>query len=151
MTLLVIAGYLRGASAEFVKVVDGDSLEIGSRRIRLMEIDAPEFKQYCFMADGKKYKCGIESLKYLKKMLKESNFKVNCQNIRKDRYKRELSICYAGGKNINVEMLKSGWAVAYLTDQEEFLNAEKEAKKNKKGIWQGKFMRPEYYRRLNRR
>lgn len=27
--------------------VDGDSLEIGSRRIRLMGIDAPEYDQFC--------------------------------------------------------------------------------------------------------
>jgi len=151
MALLGLSGYLRIASAEFVKVVDGDSLEIGARRVRLLEIDAPEFKQYCFTATGQKYDCGIESLKYLKKMLKDANFKVDCQSQRMDRYKRELAVCYAGEKNLNLEMLKAGWAVTYLTDQEDFLNAEKEAKKHKRGIWQGKFMRPEYYRRLNRR
>lgn len=150
MALMAIAGYLKVASAEFVKIVDGDSLEIGTRRIRLLEIDAPEFKQYCFTAEGKKYNCGIEALKYLKKMLKEADFKVDCQFKRKDRYKRELAICYAGGKNLNLEMLKAGWAVTYLSDQEDFLSAEKEAKEHKNGIWQGKFMRPEYYRRLNR-
>ena len=48
-------------------------------------------------------------------------------------------------------MVRAGWAVTYRTDNKAYLAAEKEAKKLEKGLWQGKFMRPEYYRRLHRR
>ena len=49
--------------AKYVKVVDGDSLEIDGRRVRLIDIDAPEYKQYCFDANREKYYCGKISRK----------------------------------------------------------------------------------------
>ena len=148
---LVVLGYWATASSDYVKVVDGDSLEIGARRIRLQGIDAPEFKQYCFDAQKKRYQCGIDSRNHLRQLLKKSNYKVKCHMLSKDRYKRELSECFVGDKNINLEMINAGYAVAYRAEKQDYFEAEKTAKQGKKGIWQGKFMRPEYYRRLNRR
>lgn len=142
--------YYSMAEAEFVKVIDGDSLEIGTRRIRLQGIDAPEYKQYCYDARGKKYNCGKEARKYLKSMLEQVDFKVSCRTREKDRYGRELATCYANGKNLNLAMLESGWAVTYRTEKRKYTEAEKQAQKEKNGVWQGKFMRPEYYRRLYR-
>lgn len=40
------------------RVVDGDTLEVGSERIRLFGIDAPETKQLCKNKSGKDYACG---------------------------------------------------------------------------------------------
>ena len=48
-----------------VKVVDGDSLEINSIRIRLMGIDAPEYTQTCKTDTNKKYYCGQDSINHL--------------------------------------------------------------------------------------
>jgi endonuclease YncB( thermonuclease family) len=50
-----------------------------------------------------------------------------------------------GGKD--GKMVKSGWAVSY---DNYYNDAEATAKESKSGIWQGKFMRPELYRALNR-
>ncbi len=47
-------------------------------------------------------------------------------------------------------MVLSGSAVAYDYKKKIFAQEEMEAKKQKKGIWQGKFMKPELYRRLNK-
>ena len=138
-------------SRDYVKVVDGDSLEIGRRRIRLLGIDAPEYRQFCFDAQKQKYECGKESRAYLDKMLKNARYKVDCRAQKTDIYKRELAECFIGKTNLNLEMLKAGWAVVYRSDDEAYLRAEKKARKQQKGIWQGKFLRPEYYRRLNRR
>lgn len=151
LSVISVVGYKGVASAEYVKVVDGDSLEIGKRRIRLLEIDAPEYKQYCFDKNHEKYDCGKDARRYLDDLLKEKAYKIQCKKIDEDRYNRELSECFIDDLNINLEMIEAGWAVTYRTNNPLYLEAEKRAKISKKGIWQGKFMRPEYYRRLHRR
>ena len=151
LIILCAVGHYRANARAYVKVVDGDSLEIGPQRVRLLEIDAPEYQQFCFDKNEQEYDCGAKSKKHLYQLLKNAQFKLVCQTQYKDRYKRDLAECFAGGLNLNLEMIRSGWAVAYRTKNKTYHKAEKEAKKAQKGLWQGKFMRPEYYRRLHRR
>lgn len=127
--------------------VDGDSLESAERRIRLVGIDAPEYKQSCRDENGQDYHCGIESLKYLQTLMKDKKISCHCED-KTDRYDRELCICYADDIEINREMVLSGNAVSYRNKY--YAALEKTAKKNKIGIWRGKFMRPALYRSLKR-
>lgn len=134
-----------------VKVVDGDSLEIGGKKIRLVGIDSPEFFQICETSDGKAYECGQEALKFMQSMVDAGAAQKNqvvCKKVGTDRYNRALSLCFVGEKNLNLEMVLNGWAVVYRNER--FVEAEQEAKSNHRGIWQGKFMRPELYRILNK-
>lgn len=134
-----------------VTVVDGDSLELNERRIRLIGIDAPEYMQVCYDEKKQSYDCGMESRLFLKKMVDEARkkgLKIKCVSEGKDRYKRELSVCFADDKNLNLEMVKEGYAVSYKDNR--YQKLEKRAQKTKKGIWRGKFMRPEIYRVLQR-
>ncbi|MEH6727511.1 MAG: thermonuclease family protein, partial [Hyphomicrobiales bacterium] len=47
-----------------VRVVDGDSLAIGQKRLRLVGIDAPELQQTC-LRDGKAVQCGLMAKQHL--------------------------------------------------------------------------------------
>ena len=132
---------------EQLRPVDGDSLESPNRRIRLQGIDAPEYKQKCQDAGGQKYRCGIESLKYIQNLINGQKIKCECEE-KPDRYGRELCVCYAGEIEINRKMVAQGQAVSYRSTR--YAEEEKAAKKQKIGIWQGKFMRPELYRALKR-
>ena len=128
-----------------IKVVDGDSLEIGDDRIRIVNIDAPEYRQYCYGGDGDKYLCGQEALDYLRSII---NDKVYCKKMEKDRYERFLAECYLeDGTNIGAQMVLNGWALSY---GDAYKEEERIAKQKKKGIWQGRFMRPELFRALQR-
>lgn len=155
ITILAIAfmvwndDVIKVQAGEHFKVVDGDSLEIGSRRIRLFGIDSPEYPQNCYDAKHKSYSCGIKAKHYMEKLV--SAGRVECRQVEVDRYKRSLSVCYSDGKNINEEMVKAGWALAYRDDDGIYTRAEIDAKKHKRGVWQGKFMRPELYRFKKRR
>ena len=130
---------------EKYKVVDGDSLEYGYLRIRLIDIDAPELFQMCYDEDNRLYECGKKATKELEKLM--SNV-AECKELGVDRYKRKLMECF--GKDdisINQKMVLGGWAVSY---GKRFKEEEKEAKKQKSGVWKGRFMRPELYRALGK-
>ena len=134
-----------GKSAR-IFVVDGDSLFIDNQEIRLSGIDAPEYKQECFDKNQKSYKCGVMAKKFLEQLVKKGN--ISCSHLTKDKYKRFVSVCYSGKTNLNEEMVRQGWAVAYKRYTHAYDEAEKFAQENKLGIWQGKFMKPEFFRIL---
>ena len=125
-----------------VKVTDGDSLEINSVRIRLIGIDAPEYTQTCKTNKNKKYYCGQDSIKYLKKLIK--NKTITCKSHQKDQYNRELCTCYADDLNINKELVRTGHAITYL--ESDYHKDETYAKSKKIGIWQGDFIHPRLFR-----
>jgi endonuclease YncB( thermonuclease family) len=131
------------------KAIDGDSLRMSNgQEIRLLKIDAPEYKQKCFDKDNREYHCGKVSSKFLRKLVK--NRELNCKYQKKDIYDRYLAICYDGDKNINHEMVKNGMAIIYNIHDagDELKLLEKTARVNKIGLWQGKFLTPREFRRM---
>lgn len=152
VTLLISLFFANAVFAQAV-VVDGDSLEMQNVRIRLQGIDAPEYYQDCFDAEGKKYQCGEDARRYLKELVNKG--KISCVENDVDIYDRKLCTCYVQDKasgitiNVNEEMVKSGWAMAYRGDKS-YEKMQKQAKKDKMGVWQGKFMKPELYRILKK-
>ena len=139
----------------FAKVVDGDTIKINSKKIRLYGIDAPEKKQKCkktyltisFMSFTKDYMCGeVSTEKLIKKINKQ---KLNCNILDVDRYKRLIGECFKRNINLNSWMVSNGYAVAYRKYSKKYVSDEINAKKNKLGIWQGKFEMPWDYRRKN--
>lgn len=147
--ILILMSTIKTAIAKEI-VLDGDSLRFGKKDIRLMYIDAPEYKQYCYDFRGFEYDCGQASKEALKKII--NNRFVDCERKSTDIYKRDLSVCFVDGLNINLEMIKQGWAIVYRgKNNNEYIEAENEAKKEGLGLWQGKFMKPELHRALNRK
>ena len=137
----------------FAKVVDGDTIKINSKKIRLYGIDAPEKKQKCkktyltisFMSFTKDYMCGeVSTQKLIKKINKQ---KLNCNILDVDRYKRLIGECFKRNINLNSWMVSNGYAVAYRKYSKKYVSDEINAKNNKLGIWQGKFEMPWVYRR----
>ena len=140
------------------KIVDGDTIYINNYKIRLEGIDAPEIQQKCkkeklkissiigytFYED---YYCGKHSKENLIAKVKGS--KIKCISFTKDRYKRYLAKCFKGKINLNQWMVRNGYAVAYRRYSKEYIPDEDFAKENKLGLWQGKFLNPEKWRKLN--
>ena len=136
------------------KVIDGDSIKIGSKKIRLFGIDAPEKKQKCkkitlgfFIFNFQKENaCGLNSTKFLKKKI--HNREVKCKYDSMDFYKRFLSICFYGELDINQWMVRNGQAIAYRKYSKKYVLDENYARENKVGIWKGSFTKPEKWRRI---
>ena len=140
------------------KIVDGDTLKINEYKIRLEGIDAPEIKQQCKREKlkissiigytfYKNYNCGEVSKKNLEAKIFGS--KIKCVSSSKDKYKRYLAECFKDRINLNRWMVRNGHAVAYRRYSKVYVPDEEFAKENKLGLWRGKFLYPEKWRKLN--
>lgn len=123
------------------KILDGDSLELNGERIRLEGIDAPEFDQTC-RSGGRQIACGHTARQRLRELA--GSAALECSGWQRDKFGRLLAVCEAGGRQVNREMVRSGWAIAYGAYSAE----ESEARRAKNGLWAGDFVRPQEFRRL---
>ena len=126
---------------------DGDSLVLNGIEVRLHGIDAPEFNQTCRRPNGI-YSCGSEARNALRDLLRGRS--ISCTSFETDRYGRAVSECRDQALVINREMVRLGWAVAYLRHSTAYVLAQGEAKAARRGIWQGSFEMPEDYRNRTR-
>ncbi|MCH9806157.1 MAG: thermonuclease family protein [Alphaproteobacteria bacterium] len=122
------------------RVIDGDSIVVSGREIRLQGIDAPEGRQMC-QRDGRQWACGEQSRRMLRKLT--GGRKVFCKGLEIDKHDRLLALCRAGGVDINGQMVATGFAVSYGR----FRAEERAAKAAKKGMWAGEFQTPRQWRR----
>ena len=140
------------------KIVDGDTVHIGNYKFRLEGIDAPEIRQKCkkesFKISStigftfyKDYECGKVSKEKLAAKINGSEIK--CLFASKDRYQRYIATCFKGKTNLNQWMVRNGFAIAYRRYSKDYAQDENFAKEKKLGLWRGKFMSPEKWRKLN--
>ena len=129
--------------------IDGDTLRIGSQRIRLSAMDAPELSQVCRSDAGKMTLCGRDSRDTLAKLIRQG---VRCTVETRDRYRREVAICTnAAGLDIGREMIRQGWAVPYWRyGGARYSKAYDEALAADVGMHAGTFIDPEQWRRGER-
>ena len=156
--LVILSNSIAEEISGIPKVVDGDTIHINNYKFRLEGIDAPEMRQQCkkesfkiSFLDGfifyKDYSCGRVSKEKL--ITKINTSKIKCISSSKDRYKRYIATCFKGKTNLNQWMVRNGFAIAYRRYSKKYVPDEVFAKENKLGLWQGKFMEPEKWRKLN--
>ena len=127
------------------RVIDGDTIWIGGIKIRLHGIDAPEANQKCSMKNGGEYRCGLASTQALRALI--GNKPVICKGETYDRYNRVIAVCYSGTVNLNAELVRKGWALAYRRYSKDYVAVEQEAQSGARGMWAGEFESPWDWRR----
>ena len=156
--LVILSNSIAEEISGIPKVVDGDTIHINNYKFRLEGIDAPEMRQQCKKESFKisffigftfykDYSCGRVSKEKL--ITKIDTTEIKCISSSKDRYKRYIATCYKGKTNLNQWMVRNGFAIAYRRYSKTYVSDEEFAKENKLGLWKGKFMEPEKWRKLN--
>ena len=120
-------------------VIDGDTILLSNRRIRLYGIDAPERSQQCVIQQVR-VACGVIARYALMGFVTGAT--VRCERADVDRYGRDVSRCYADGFDLSAGMVKSGLAVAYRQYSEAYVSDEEAAKRLNRGMWRGAFDMP---------
>lgn len=134
-------GFSKGVY-QAVRVVDGDTIELSDgNTVRYIGIDTPEIRE----RQGKKWvynprPYAEEAKAFNEKLVKEMPLRLEYDVQKKDKYNRVLAYVYSGETMINLEMVRQGYAMIYtyppnVKYAEEFLEAQKEARGGKKGLW----------------
>lgn len=127
-----------------IRVVDGDTIEVNSKKIRLFGIDAPEMGQPR-KRNNAPYNCGAASKGHLDFILTDTN--VECDDKGKDKWGRFISVCKAEGEDISRLMVRHGWALAYRKFSAAYVSDEEFARSNKLGMWAKEFSTPSEWRK----
>ena len=124
-------------------IVDGDSIKINGISIRLHGIDAAEMSQTCTAAPSATrflvpapgtWNCGLEARRLLARLIGDAP--VSCVETTIDKYGRTVARCRAGEIDLNAEMVRQGHAWAFVKYSSDYVEAEKEARAARRGIWQ---------------
>lgn len=127
------------------QVIDGDSLMVAGREIRLHGLDVPEWDQTCTDGSGKEWKPGQQAKAWLASRI--TSHPLACTREDTDRHGRLIATCYLAGENINETLVRQGWAVAYRRYSDRYTQAEADARTAKRGLWSGPCDQPEHWRR----
>ena len=133
LLVFAVADNVSAWTGQVVSVTDGDTIKVldpgGQQvKVRLYGIDTPEKKQ-AFGQAAKKYTANMIAGKV-----------VEIEEVDKDRYGRIVGIVMIGGKNVNQELVRDGYAWVYKQyckkpECREWQALEQAAKASRWGLW----------------
>lgn len=145
------------------KISDGDTIHVTDSggtnvKVRFYGIDCPETEKGNkrtgeVSKQGQPY--GEEAYRALQDKLKRQRVRLDVMDV--DRYGRTVGIVWLGNRNINLEMVADGWAWAYTQyldrpHASEYIQAEEQARKLRKGLWQQSNPQPPWeFRKLQKK
>lgn len=127
------------------RVIDGDTLLLDNgETVRLIGIDTPEYYK---VTDTEKfgldedylYEWGVKAKLYMEDRVLYKDVSLEYDWERRDKYERLLAYIYVNQEMINRTMIEKGYARAMpefdFKYREEFIELEREAKKEGRGMW----------------
>jgi len=118
-----------------VRVVDGDTLRLSDRIVRLRGLSAPARGEACRDGTGREMDCGAGSAEALSRLVAGRG--VACRVRGRDRFGRGLGQCAVVTRDgqeteLNGALVSAGWALA---EDEELVSVEGAARGAGRGLW----------------
>jgi endonuclease YncB( thermonuclease family) len=126
-------------------VVDGDSLGIDGRLLRLAGIDAPEVDQLCYVGNLPQ-RCGVESRAWLAAQIEDT--RLDCRIHYPDGAQRLVSTCWRNGQEINGLAIREGMAVVWAGAPSPYEGMQHDAQARGVGVWATDFRHPAEWRSI---
>lgn len=137
---------MRTVTGTVTKVSDGDTIHVTTPEqtklhVRLYGIDSPEtpkINSHNGQVDKPGQPYGLESWRALEAKIKGQQVRLDIIGV--DKYRRMVGMIWLDDRNINLEMISEGHAEAFIEYlkppyRAQFLEAEREAKSARRGIW----------------
>ena len=128
------------------KVIDGDTIVVAGELVRLHGLDAPELDQI-FWWRGERIACGMMALAALEALT--AGMELRCRVVERDRHGRLVAKVFSpDGVDLGRRLVLAGWALAYRQYSTDYVDAEAEARRARRGLWRGTFAKPWEWRSI---
>ena len=133
-----------GRFSGVVRVIDGDTFDVGTTRVRLHGIDAVESNQTCYTEQGVEWACG----KWVNQTVRASvqGETATCKALGTDRYGRVLATCTVAGSDLGATLVSEGLAMAYRNYSSDYTALEESAAAKERGLWSMDVQSPQAFR-----
>jgi hypothetical protein len=132
-----IVGKVEVLDAHTLRYADGTLVELNGG------MDAPDLEQPAAVGDGL-YSWGERAAEFLRERVGGQAVTCHVEGRRDDKFR---GACYVDETELQVEMVRNGWAVSHHTGMDGW---EMFASEGRRGIWRGRFVRPEDWRKGDR-
>jgi endonuclease YncB( thermonuclease family) len=106
-----------------VFVIDGDTVSVSGRRVRLFGMDAPELDQFG----------GLKAKGHLIRLAGGRTVRAEPRDI--DCYGRTVARLWRGDVDLSAQMVLDGFAVATVRWHRDYEHHEHDARRNRRGLW----------------
>ncbi|KQO94262.1 thermonuclease family protein [Methylorubrum extorquens] len=125
-------------------VIDGATLDLGGRRLRLYGMDAPDLDQTCSDGHERDYSCGRAAAAALTARIGGES--VTCELSGAD----GTALCRRDGEDLAAWMVANGYAIADRSAPAAYEAQDRRAWGRRVGLWSGVFEIPADRRRMRR-
>ena len=130
-----------------VRVIDGDTWNVGGARVRLFGIDTPETDQTCERG-GELWRCGAWASREVRARYQGKT--ATCRAVTVDRYQRIVARCSVEGRDVGRDLVADGVALAYRRYSMDYDLDEKRAAVQGTGLHGADMQRPSDFRAAQR-
>lgn len=135
---LALPAVVRGEIGGPASVIDGDTIEVEGKKVRLYGVDAPEAEQTCVARS--EWRCGAAATKALTR--KVAGRAVSCEERGGAGDDTIFATCRLGGEDLASWLTTAGWALAWRAQASDYLGEEQKARTARRGVWRGAILAP---------
>jgi WD40 repeat protein len=135
--VIKVVGKADVVDAHTLRFADGILVELNGG------MDAPDLEQLAAIGDGL-YPWGREAADFLRERVGDRVVTCHVEGRRADRLRGD---CFVEETQLQIEMVRNGWAVSHHTGMDGW---QMFASEGRRGVWRGEFVRPEDWRKGDR-
>jgi endonuclease YncB( thermonuclease family) len=124
--------------------ITGDLMRVDGALVRISGVEAPESRQPCYRANGRRWNCTSAAKSNLARVVRGR--RVICTPSGENTGGYVIAQCSIGEADLATELVRSGSVFAVSSYFSSLGGEEDAARKAKKGIWQGEIQRPQEWR-----